>query len=627
MEAKATALKAVAGACRTEMRVNPFVALTRYFYPCSALLNEIKEAVEKRSHEHRSIVACIVRSEVLDVTLEALEAIGNVRNSLAVRECTPQQLVELSFFSIQDVLSVMVAVPHDMEPFIDQNVAEKILFTIERVGSTFHDEIQTEIPFPTFILAQPLYLISSRFPSLPVSAMKRHLLQSLIPRNKFLFDEEFLQDIVAKIHKVLLCGPEPLSLDVVVDFLLKHKPSEYNVSNSGVALSLPVLVIQLAMWASKTKSEKRSIAAQTKLIDWSIRAIREAQPSCHCGAPLDCCMEVLLPLLCFCALTISDDGALLASPLSRTMFSVPAELWHLSTGRFATETGTVTTAFLRIVDLAAIEVEDGELDAAMKQWIHDCLLSPLAPQLLPFDLATLLSNHDPHSKLLRHMLKAPKLLASALLITDISTTKLHHVMAFALMVQIECLVRGAHSPLFFPFVKSLEEETGKRDAAKCLLDAVNYACALFASQGYNYDEQFPLNCAACCAGCGPSVAHDAHCCSGCKLTPYCSASCQRQHWLQHRESCHAISEFERWIADRASQAKHGTFASHICASCAKVAGPKLYCGGVHGQWPTTLNGETMSRCSRCKQTSYCSKECQVKHWKTGHKEECLPLTK
>ena len=28
-------------------------------------------------------------------------------------------------------------------------------------------------------------------------------------------------------------------------------------------------------------------------------------------------------------------------------------------------------------------------------------------------------------------------------------------------------------------------------------------------------------------------------------------------------------------------------------------------------------------CSRCKAAAYCSKDCQVKDWKAGHKQECV----
>jgi hypothetical protein len=35
--------------------------------------------------------------------------------------------------------------------------------------------------------------------------------------------------------------------------------------------------------------------------------------------------------------------------------------------------------------------------------------------------------------------------------------------------------------------------------------------------------------------------------------------------------------------------------------------------------------ESLRCCSKCKSRSYCSKECQLKHWKTGHKKECSGL--
>ena len=33
-------------------------------------------------------------------------------------------------------------------------------------------------------------------------------------------------------------------------------------------------------------------------------------------------------------------------------------------------------------------------------------------------------------------------------------------------------------------------------------------------------------------------------------------------------------------------------------------------------------GETFNHCSRCKVVPYCSKACQVHHWKNGHKQAC-----
>ena len=33
----------------------------------------------------------------------------------------------------------------------------------------------------------------------------------------------------------------------------------------------------------------------------------------------------------------------------------------------------------------------------------------------------------------------------------------------------------------------------------------------------------------------------------------------------------------------------------------------------------------MKKCAKCKQVFYCSRECQVAHWKSGHRRECEQL--
>ena len=42
--------------------------------------------------------------------------------------------------------------------------------------------------------------------------------------------------------------------------------------------------------------------------------------------------------------------------------------------------------------------------------------------------------------------------------------------------------------------------------------------------------------------------------------------------------------------------------------------------GLCGQVPE--EGKTFSHCARCKVVAYCSRACQVNHWKGGHKKEC-----
>lgn len=41
----------------------------------------------------------------------------------------------------------------------------------------------------------------------------------------------------------------------------------------------------------------------------------------------------------------------------------------------------------------------------------------------------------------------------------------------------------------------------------------------------------------------------------------------------------------------------------------------------------TCHGEAVNRCKNCRTYWYCGKECQIKHWKNGHKNECKEISK
>jgi len=41
----------------------------------------------------------------------------------------------------------------------------------------------------------------------------------------------------------------------------------------------------------------------------------------------------------------------------------------------------------------------------------------------------------------------------------------------------------------------------------------------------------------------------------------------------------------------------------------------------------TSDEKKFPRCKRCKRVAYCSKECQKKHWKAGHKKDCVRVGK
>ena len=40
----------------------------------------------------------------------------------------------------------------------------------------------------------------------------------------------------------------------------------------------------------------------------------------------------------------------------------------------------------------------------------------------------------------------------------------------------------------------------------------------------------------------------------------------------------------------------------------------------------TINGRLLT-CGKCELVKYCSKECQIQHWKSNHKLQCIPLEK
>jgi hypothetical protein len=77
---------------------------------------------------------------------------------------------------------------------------------------------------------------------------------------------------------------------------------------------------------------------------------------------------------------------------------------------------------------------------------------------------------------------------------------------------------------------------------------------------------------------------------------YCSEECQNADWARHKKECAELKQQRK-------EAKQSRPKATTCASCGK-AGATLKCG-------------------KCKAVHYCSKECQVYHWKDGlHKQYC-----
>ena len=71
------------------------------------------------------------------------------------------------------------------------------------------------------------------------------------------------------------------------------------------------------------------------------------------------------------------------------------------------------------------------------------------------------------------------------------------------------------------------------------------------------------------------------------------------------------SKIEIKMAQRTNLSKKKGAASPEAAECA-------FCGAREGH-----QGAALSKCTRCKVTSYCSKPCQLAHWRGGHKVQCV----
>jgi len=104
-----------------------------------------------------------------------------------------------------------------------------------------------------------------------------------------------------------------------------------------------------------------------------------------------------------------------------------------------------------------------------------------------------------------------------------------------------------------------------------------------------------------CAACG-KTSDAMKQCSRCKNISYCSKSCQQSDWSKHKTSCPIPMKEER-------PEKHSSSDStrDVCAACGKAS-------------------DTLKKCSRCKNISYCSQSCQVNDW-SKHKISCQISTK
>jgi hypothetical protein len=102
-------------------------------------------------------------------------------------------------------------------------------------------------------------------------------------------------------------------------------------------------------------------------------------------------------------------------------------------------------------------------------------------------------------------------------------------------------------------------------------------------------------------------------CGRCRAVCYCSKACQRSDWKGgHKQTCKAPSV----VTPAPAPSKDNTSSRHeqTCdvpvVTAAPAAAKKVYCCA---QCDTTMDKIKSQKCSVCRTTSYCSRECQVAH--------------
>ena len=84
-------------------------------------------------------------------------------------------------------------------------------------------------------------------------------------------------------------------------------------------------------------------------------------------------------------------------------------------------------------------------------------------------------------------------------------------------------------------------------------------------------------------------------CAGCHNVHYCGTACQRADFKEHKDLCLSIP-----LDMNGKKAR------------------KLFCATCDGD----LQVLGIEECVGCRSMRYCSRECQKKHWKNGHKAVC-----
>jgi hypothetical protein len=91
-------------------------------------------------------------------------------------------------------------------------------------------------------------------------------------------------------------------------------------------------------------------------------------------------------------------------------------------------------------------------------------------------------------------------------------------------------------------------------------------------------------------------------CGACQAMYYCSVECQCVDWPKHKGECEQMKA----TAEAATKAAAAAAAAKAAASHTPVVPCCLACSKTSGE-----GGAALSKCSRCLEARYCSRDCQV----------------
>lgn len=97
-------------------------------------------------------------------------------------------------------------------------------------------------------------------------------------------------------------------------------------------------------------------------------------------------------------------------------------------------------------------------------------------------------------------------------------------------------------------------------------------------------------------------------CTRCKHTKYCSKQCQTIHWKKggHKEECSLLEKNKEILKENNRNSVLPEAKICFNPDCCKKE----------------KKDSKLLRCSRCKTARYCSRECQLAHFRGGHKKVC-----